>query len=354
MRFPAFVGSLRAQLTIAGFAVIYGTVLTLFGVTYVTEDESVTTSAGIQVVTRSSGQQFGWVEVAVVALAPVAAALAWWWAGRAVRPVERIRSVAEHIEATDLGERIAMRQGPTELMSLAASFDSMLDRLHRAAVSQHQVIDEISHELRTPIAVLVTNADVRLASRDPSLELYREGLEQSRRTADRMLATLERLLVDARGSARSLDRHPADLMEILRGVVAEMTVVGAARDIRVGFTGPPSVTGSWDSTTVARAVTNLVDNALRHAPPGSTVDVDVRDGEDRIEVSVSDHGPGISAAEADNVFERSWRGDADAGQGRGLGLAIARQIAEAHGGDLSVRSPGPDGYATTFTFAVAR
>ena len=131
--------------------------------------------------------------------------------------------MAEHIEATDLGERIAMRQGPTELVSLAASFDAMLDRLHRAAASQHQVIDEISHELRTPIAVLVTNADVHLANRDPSLELYREGLEQSRRTADRMLATLERLLVDARGSARSLDRHPADLMEVLRGVVAEMS-----------------------------------------------------------------------------------------------------------------------------------
>src|SRR5688572_23275084 len=99
--------SFRVQLTLAGLAAIYLPVLALFGVAYVTEDESVTTVDGVVTSTSTSGHDFGWVELAVVLLAPVAVALAWWWAGRAVRPIERIRSVAEHIEAADLGERIA-------------------------------------------------------------------------------------------------------------------------------------------------------------------------------------------------------------------------------------------------------
>jgi signal transduction histidine kinase len=346
--------SLRSQLALAGFAVIYVTVLLLFGVTYLTEDESVTTLDGVEVVQRSTNHGIGWVELAVLALAPVAALLAWWWAGRAVRPIERIRSVAERIEATDLSDRIDLRDGPTEVVSLASSFDAMLDRLHRAATSQHHVIDELSHELRTPIAVLIANADVRLAQSEPTLEWYRDGLEQSRRTADRMLTTHERLLVDARASARTLDRHPADLMDVVRAVVADMGVVGATNDVRVELRGPATLPGSWDTATVARAMTNLVDNALRHSPPSATVDVRVVGHDDRVEITVSDHGPGIPGPQLARIFERAWRAEPAADTGAGLGLAIARQIAEAHGGALTVRSPDPAGYATTFTFTIGR
>jgi signal transduction histidine kinase len=346
--------SLRSQLALAGFVVIYLMVLLLFGVTYLTEDETVTTVDGVDVIQRSSDQGIGWVEISVVALAPLAAFLAWWWAGRAVRPIEQIRSVAERIEATDLSDRIGLREGPTEVVSLASSFDAMLDRLHRAAISQRHVIDEISHELRTPIAVLIANADVRLAEREPTLESYRDGLEQSRRTADRMRTTLEGLLADARASARTLDRHPADLMDVVRTIVAEMKVVGATRDVRVGLDGPTTVRGSWDTATVARALTNLVDNALRHSPAGSVVEVRVVEQDDRVEIAVSDHGPGIPASQLAHIFERSWRAEPEPGGGTGLGLAIARQIAEAHGGALTVRSPDPAGYSTTFTFALGR
>ena len=354
MTLPRSLRSLRAQLTVAGFAAIYVAVLLLFGVSWLTEDETVDTVDGVAVTETSAGQGVGWVEVAVVALAPVAALLAWWWAGRAVRPIERIRSVAEHIEATDLGERIALQHGPAEVVSLAASFDAMLDRLHRAATIQRHVVDEVSHELRTPIAVLIANADVRLAGTGADLGWYRDGLEQSRRTAEGMLVTLERLLADARSEARTLDRHPVDLVDLVRGVGAEMTVVGARNQVTVDLTGPDTLTGSWDGPTVARAVTNLVDNAIRHAPSGTAVDVGVQEHRDRVDVTVSDHGPGIPAAQLDDVFERAWRAHPDDGQRKGLGLAIARQIAEAHGGTVTARSPDPAGPATTFTFSLPR
>lgn len=342
--------SFRAQLTLLGFAAIYLPVLVLYGVTFLTEDESVTTVGGVEVTSSSSGRDLGWLELAVALLAPVALALAWWWAGRAVRPIQRIRAVAEHIEATDLSERIALDRGPAELMGLAASFDAMLDRLHGAASHQRSVLDEISHELRTPIAVLVTNADVRLAREQADVVWLRDGLAQSRRTAERMRVILDRLLVDARGVAHTTDRHAGDLMDVVRSVAAEMQLVGESRGVTVTVAGPDHLPGTWDTATVARAVTNLLENAVRHSPDGGAVRVRVDRAGDAVEVAVSDDGPGIPEDQLASVFERSW--SRSEGEGRGLGLAIARQVAEAHGGTLTVRSPDPGQAATTFVLAI--
>jgi signal transduction histidine kinase len=345
--------SLRTQLAIAGFAAIYIPVLVLFVVTYLTEDVSVDTVDGVEVAATSTDRAFGWVEIVVILLAPVAAGLAWWLAGRAVRPIERIRAVAEHIEAHDLSERIALTTGPTEIVSLAASFDAMLDRLHRAAVSQRNVIDDISHEVRTPIAVLIANADVALAHPNPTTGSYRDSLEQSRRAAARLQATVERLLRDARNNAQTLDRHPADLMDVVRTVTTDMRAVAEAALVAIDLSGPPMLTGSWDTSTITRALTNLIDNAIRHSPGGTTVHVNVTKGDGLIDIAVSDHGSGIGPDQLDQVFERSWRADSTGG-GSGLGLAIARQVARAHGGDVTVSSPDPTGYSTTFVFSIAR
>ena len=352
MTLPRWLRSFRAQLALAGFAAIYVAVLALFGVTSLTEEENVTTDGGAEVTVGRPTDGAGWDELAVLALAPVAAGLAWWWAGRAVRPIEQVRSVAERIEATDLSERIDLRRGPAEVVGLAASFDAMLARLHLAATQQRQVIDEISHELRTPIAVLVTNADVRLARADPSVEWLRDGLEQSRLTAERMRTVLERLLIDARSDAQAVDRHPADLMDVVRAVVSEVSVVAAAKDVQVSVDGPAHVSGSCDTALLARAITNLLDNAVRHSPSGDAVRVAVRQAEGEVGIAVSDHGTGIPPERAGDVFERSWRGDPDAPGRRGLGLAIARQVARAHGGDVTVCSPDPAGYATTFVLTL--
>ena len=344
--------SLRAQLALAGFAAIYIPVLLLFVVTYLTEDVSVSTVDGVDVATTSSGRGFGWVELVVIVLAPAAGVLAWWWAGRAVRPIERIRTVAEHIEVHDLSERIALTTGPTEIVSLAGSFDAMLDRLHRAAGSQREVIDDISHELRTPIAVLVANADVALADPHPTSASYRDGLERSRRAAQRLQTTVERLLRDARDNAQTLDRHPADLMRVVRTVTSDMRAFADAASVTIEVTGPSTLAGTWDTSTVARALTNLVANAIRISPPATPVHVNVTEGDGMIDIAVSDHGPGIEPDQLDQVFERAWRADTSGG-GSGLGLAIARQIARAHGGDVTVCSPDPAGYSTTFVFTIA-
>lgn len=346
------VRSLRVQLAVVGFFAIYVPVLLLAGVTAVTDTEIQVVDDGTAV-EETSDRRSPWVTVTAAALGPAAAALAWWWSGRAVRPIDRVRTVAEDIEGSDLSRRIALDTGPTEVVALAASFDAMLDRLERAAEAQRRLIEEASHELRTPLTVLKANAEVMLAHPEPTVDVYREGLERSQVAATRLQTALDELLVDARGRARTIDRRPADLAAIARNVVDDAAVVATPRGITVSLAGPARAECRLDAATVTRAVANLVDNAVRYSPEGSAVAVEVTADETEAAVVVTDHGPGVPSEEQDRVFERFWRGRLDT-PGTGLGLPIARQIAAAHGGSLTVRSPGPDGDGSVFTLRLRR
>jgi signal transduction histidine kinase len=343
--------SLRVRIALLSFMAGYLPVLLLFGGLLVLDNESITEIRdGVETtnVYRVSGMR--WYTWAIIALAPVAAVLSWWVAGRAVRPIERVRSVVEQIGAADLDRRVGLTSGPVEIVSLAASFDGLLDRLERSAETQRRLIEETSHELRTPLSVLATNAEVLLAHPEPTVELYRQGLDRSRRAADRLRHTIDELLVDARGRARVLDRRPTDLMALVRDVAAELTVPGRAT---VSVTGPRVVECAVDQLTVRRAIANLVDNAVRHAPPESVVTIAVEVVDSMVAVTVTDHGPGIPETEQPHIFERFWRGPGDR-PGTGLGLPIARQIALAHGGELTLTSPAPTGDGCAFTLTLRR
>lgn len=332
--------SLRVRLAVAGFAAIYVPVLLLAGVAVATEDQAIIVDDGQELVlTDRDGDRSPWVTATVVALAPAAAALAWWWAGRAVRPIDAVRAVAEDIEGTDVGRRIGLDRGPTEVVALAASFDAMLDRLEQAAATQRRLVEETSHELRTPLAVLVTNTDVLLDHPAPTVEVYREGLLRSKAAAERLQATIDELLSDARGRARAIDRAPTDVGELVRTVVADAEVLATAGGVAVVVRGPAALRADLDEPTVRRAVANLLDNAVRNASEGSTVEVDVEAAEDVIAITVTDHGPGL--------------GHGTSGAA-GLGLPIARQVALAHGGDLTATSPGPAGDGAVFRLTLGR
>lgn len=336
--------SLRVRLALLGFLAIYVPVLLLFGVGVVTDVE---TEVGGGTVARGGpvSTPLTWT---VLALAPLAAALAWWWAGRAVRPIDRVRTVAEDIEATDLSRRIGLDRGPTELVALAASFDAMLARLEDAAETQRRLVEEASHELRAPLAVLLSNAEVLLAHPQPTLEVYRRGLETTRTAAERLGTTIDELLVDARGRARQLTRVPVDVAALVHDVVADAPP-GVSVRTPVGADAVCPV----DEPTVRRAVANLVDNAVRHAPAGSPVEVAVEAADHEVAVVVTDHGPGIPPEQQSRVFERFWRGRGDT-RGTGLGLPIARQVALAHGGTLTLVSPGPSGDGCVFRLSLRR
>jgi signal transduction histidine kinase len=301
--------SLRVQLAGSGFLAIYVPLLVLFGVFVVTENETATDTGGGEVVSRATAGPSGWAIATLVALAPVAAALAWWWAGRAIQP------------------------------------------LRSAADTQRLLIEETSHEVRTPLAVLTTNADVLLGHPQPTLDLYRAGLERSRDAALRLQRTIDDLLVDARGRARTIDRSPADVAAIARGVAEDARLLAAAREVEITVGGASSAVLPVDEQSIRRAISNLVDNAIRHSPAGGVVAVEVTVTDHPVEVTVTDHGPGIPPDQHDRVFDRFWRG-ADGEAGTGLGLPIVQQIAAAHGGTIALTSPGPDGDGCVFTLVL--
>lgn len=340
--------SLRARLALSGALAIYLPVLLVFAVVSISDYESVELDADGpgQAVNQTSIDPSIWTIITVIALAPAAAAVAWWWSGRAVRPFEKVRRAAERIEASDLSLRIGLERGTTEAVALAAAFDSMLDRLDRSAQIQRQLIEEASHELRTPLSVLMTGSEVLLDHPEPSLEMYREGLERTRNAAERMRATIDELLVDARGRARTIDRRPADLVALARAAIDDLATLAESKGVELALLATNPVECAVDEPTVRRAVANLVDNAIKHAPEGSRVDIQVVATPSEAVITVTDQGPGIPPGDQSRIFDRFWQGNG--APGTGLGLPIARQIAQAHGGDLKLTSPGPTGKGAQF------
>jgi signal transduction histidine kinase len=285
----------------------------------------------------------------------------WSVAGQVLRPIDRITAVARDITATDLSRRIALDGPRDELVELADTFDDMLGRLDLAFEGQRRFIHEASHELRNPLAAIRTTVEVALADDDP--REARRALEVVDRSSDRMATLVDDLLVYARQGRLQAEVGPVDLGAVADGVVADL---GAAAHHRgVALVGPtradraPQVSG--DRRALERALTNLVVNALRHAPPGSTVRVGVGGGPGRAWLSVADEGPGIAPGDQDRIFQRFVRlpdppGPPPAagtdGIRSGLGLAIVRQVAEAHGGGVEVASA--PGAGAVFTLWVPR
>lgn len=273
----------------------------------------------------------------------------WLVAGRVLRPIDRIAGVARDIQATDLSRRIALDGPPDELKDLADTFDAMLGRLDEAFEGQRRFVQETSHELRNPLAVMRTNLEVALA--DPGA-----GEAELRRTGGIVLATVERLsgivddlLAHARRQGRpARELVPVDAASVVTDVIAEFAAPAAARHLRLegSAASTPPVLG--DRVALRQALANLVDNAVRLAPQRSTIRVTAGSEGRWVWLAVEDEGPGVAAHEQDLVFRRSWKGepqdDEAAGEPArsGLGLAIVRQIAEAHGG-LAALSPSEGG-----------
>ena len=208
--------------------------------------------------------------VALLVLVPVGLAIGWAVAGRVVRPVGTIASVAREIEATDLSRRIRLGGPHDEMRDLADTFDAMLDRLDRGVRTQRRFVEDASHELRNPLAVIRTTLDVALSEPEDA-EGLRHAAEVARRTADRMSTTVDELLAFGRTSVQPERRVPVDLAEVVSEVAQEYDAVASTRGIRLSRLAPSGLVVDGDRSALKRAQANLVSNALRVAPPGSVV-----------------------------------------------------------------------------------
>lgn len=300
-------------------------------------------------------RRFGWMlfgagagVLAIVSLG------GWWLAGRALRPVGEISKAAVKIAGGDLAERIAVAEAQSELGELAAVLNSTFARLEAAFAQQARFTSDAAHELRTPVAVILSQVQSALTRERPAAE-YREALEACQRAAQRMRRLIQSLLELARLDAGQEERAPvpfdlaeigAECVELLRPLATERSVT-LVPDVR-----PTPIRG--DPDRLAQVITNLLTNAIQHTPPEGSVVLGCAAENGTAIVTVSDSGRGIAAEDLPHIFERFYRADRSRSrpEGRtGLGLAISKAIVDSHGGSIEVAS-SPQG--TVFTLRLPR
>ncbi len=283
---------------------------------------------------------------ALAGLFLVSVGVGWLLADLALRPIGRVTRVARRISATDLSQRIELGGPEDELRELADTFDDMLGRLESGFDNQRQFIQEASHELRNPIAVIRTNVDVALADPTTPPEDLRETLAVVGRASERMGVLVDDLLLYARRGAPAERMADVDAGQLVIETVADFAVSAAARKLRLVHQTEPGLQVTGDPVALRQALANLAANAVRLAPEGSTVTLAAGRRDSWVWLACVDEGPGLSPADQARAFERFWQGDKVRGrsQGRsGLGLAIVRQIALAHGGAVGLRSTAGGG-----------
>ncbi|BCB82123.1 sensor histidine kinase [Phytohabitans flavus] len=266
--------------------------------------------------------------------------IGWVLSGRALRPVGAIARTAREIQATDLSRRIRLNGPRDELRDLGETIDSMLDRLDEAFRAQRQLIDDASHELRSPLAVIRANLDASLMDAPDATEPERErAIVVIDRATTRMSRLVEDLLATARRNAVALADTDVDLATVAREAGEEFAAIAADRNVQLRYEVRGDLMLIGDHDALRRAAGNLLSNAVRLSPEGGAVAVATGQEGGWLWLAIADEGPGISDDDQPRVFDRFWRGAHPSRDRRtGLGLAIVRQITESHGGHVSVFS----------------
>jgi heavy metal sensor kinase len=285
-----------------------------------------------------------WLIVAGGGVLAVGLGGGWVLATRALRPLEQISVAASRISAGNLSERINVAETDGELGRLAGVLNSTFARLEAAFAQQRQFTADASHELRTPIAVLISETQTTL-SRDRNAAEYRETVAACLDTAQQMRRLTQSLLELARYDAgqEPLERRPFDLAAQTRAGVALVRPLARERGLRLEVDlGPAEALG--DADRLSRVLSNLLTNAIEYNVDGGEVRVTTRAEPGASVITIADTGQGIAAEDLPHVFERFYRADrarAPAGGHSGLGLAICKAIVDAHGGSLEIASrPG--------------
>lgn len=285
--------------------------------------------------------------VATPLIVLMTAGVSWWVASSALRPVTLMAARAEAITAQSADWRLDAPTAQDELGQLARAFNRLLDRLGTASQTQRQFMADASHELRTPVSVIQTSADVTLARPVREEAEYREAMTIVSEQSTRLSRLVEDMLVLARADAGGyrLTRRPLYIDELVAECVRAVTVVAITRGIQLGTDLQPDVCVDADDRLLRQLVTNLLENAVQYTPPSGSVAVAVQEHAASVTMTVSDTGPGIAPADRERVFERFVRLDParSATSGAGLGLPIARWIAEQHGGTLTVEPAAAGG-----------
>jgi len=284
---------------------------------------------------------------------PVAIALAslagWLVAGAALRPVERMRGQAAAISASGLDRRLSVPEADDEFRRLAGTLNEMLARIDTSLQNEHRFVDNASHELRTPLTILKTELDLALARPRDRAELV-ASLRSASDEADRLSRLADQLLTISRAQQGQLPvlRRPIPLRTTLTASADLFDQRAAAASVRIVVIAPDDPV-NLDEARIRQAVDNLLDNALRFAPPDSDIVVRGAAEGDTVRITVTDSGPGFPVGFAEHAFDPFERSTTYAGsagfEGAGLGLSIVKLVATAHHGTATI-DPAPGAQVT--------
>lgn len=291
----------------------------------------------------------GWLITAAAAVLALGLALGWLVTSRAIRPIDDIGATASRISAGNLAERISVTETDDELGRLAGVLNSTFARLEAAFAQQKQFTADASHELRTPIAVIISEAQTALA-RKRNADEYRETVEACLETAQQMRRLTESLLELARFDAGQADmqRQPFDLAEKTGSCIELVRPLAKGRGIVIHADLAP-VEALGDAERLGQVVTNLLTNAIHYNIDHGEIRIATRSENGFAVVTVADSGQGIAPEDLPHIFSRFYRADKSRArsEGRtGLGLAICQAVVDAHGGVIEVSSQ--PGIGTTF------
>ncbi len=269
------------------------------------------------------------------------ALLCYGFAYHLTMPVRRLKQVVDRFGHGDLAARAGQTNRRDELGELARSFNQMAERIQLLLSAERRLLQDISHELRSPLARLGVAIELARSGED------RNGtLDRIQKEADRLNALVGELLQVTRAEADPSQQRiePVRLDELLDDLVYDVSIEAEAKGSDVKLDAPDPITVMGDEELLRRAIENVVRNAIRYAPPNTTVEIGVKLTHGCAQVSVRDYGPGVPSESLTRIFDAFYRVDTDRNRtsgGVGLGLAIARRAIELHKGKLQARNASP-------------
>lgn len=264
----------------------------------------------------------------------------WLLLRKALSPVDRITRTAREIANGDLSKRLDLPETGDEVGRLASTFDNMIEKLETAFKKEKQFASDASHEMRTPISVIISSAEAALAGEKADHE-YRETLRQILSESKRMGSMVSKLLLLSRGddSKYKYEFEELDLGMLAEEVAGQMQESAATKAISIIYEPKENAKIKADQTLMVRMLINLIDNSIKYGKEGGTVRISFKNIEGGVEISVEDNGIGISPEDLPFVFDRFYRADKSrSSEGNGLGLSIVKWIADLHNGKVSINS----------------
>lgn len=271
---------------------------------------------------------------------------------RFINPLSEVIAAAQAVSQGDLTARVPVQARNDDLSALSDHFNRMAEELERSDKQRRNLLADIAHELRTPITILRGRLEGILDGVYQADEANIAPALEETYLLERLVEDL-RLLALAEANQLRFELKPVNLAELGETILGLFSAQAGEKNVRLNIEAQPNLpTVMVDPQRFQQVVGNLIDNALRYTPAGSSIDLAIWRNNGTVELTVADEGPGIPDNELEHVFDRFWRGEksrARATGGAGLGLSIARQLVEAQGGKISARNRKPRGFEVQIT-----